>query len=36
MQAGIVVTGLLNIGIGFLMRAVGKNNVDKILPPVVT
>jgi len=36
MQAGIVVTGLLNILVGFLIRAVGKANVDKVLPPVVT
>ena len=36
MQAGIVVTGLLNIAVGFIVRAVGKANVDKVLPPVVT
>jgi len=36
MQAGIVVTGLLNIGVGFIIRAVGKAAVDKVLPPVVT
>ena len=36
MQAGIVVTGLLNIGVGFIVRAVGKAAVDKVLPPVVT
>lgn len=35
-QAGIIVTGLLNIGIGFVIRAVGKNAIDRILPPVVT
>jgi uracil permease len=36
MQAGIVVTGLLNILIGFLIRAMGKDRMDMILPPIVT
>ena len=36
MQAGIVVTGLINIAVGFLIRYVGKASVDKVLPPVVT
>jgi uracil permease len=36
MQAGIVVTGILNIAVGFIIRAVGKDAVDKVLPPVVT
>ena len=36
MQAGIVVTGLLNIGIGFLIRAIGKERIDMVLPPIVT
>jgi uracil permease len=36
MQAGIVVTGLLNIGIGFLIRALGKEKIDMVLPPIVT
>jgi uracil permease len=36
MQSGIVVTGLLNILVGFVIRAVGKDAVDKILPPIVT
>ncbi len=36
MQAGIVVTGVLNIAVGFIIRAVGKENLDKILPPIVT
>ena len=36
LQAGIVVTGVLNMLVGFLIRAVGKANVDKVLPPVVT
>jgi len=36
MQAGIVVTGILNILVGFLIRMLGKENLDKVLPPVVT
>ena len=36
MQAGIVVTGLLNIVIGFLIRAIGKEKIDMVLPPIVT
>ncbi len=36
MQAGIVVTGILNIVVGFIIRAVGKDVVDRFLPPVVT
>lgn len=36
MQAGIVATGILNILIGFLIKAVGKAALDKVLPPVVT
>lgn len=36
MQAGIVVTGILNIVVGFIIRAVGKAAVDRFLPPVVT
>ena len=36
MQAGIVVTGILNIIVGFVIRSVGKDAVDKILPPIVT
>jgi uracil permease len=36
MQAGIVVTGLLNILIGFLIRSIGKERIDMILPPIVT
>ena len=35
-QAGIVVTGLLNIAMGFLIRALGKEKIDMVLPPVVT
>jgi len=36
MQAGIVATGLLNILVGFIIRAIGKASLDKVLPPVVT
>ncbi len=35
-QAGIVVTGILNIIVGFIIRAVGKEAIDKVLPPIVT
>lgn len=35
-QVGIVATGLVNIIVGFLIRWIGKENLDKILPPVVT
>jgi len=35
-QAGIVVTGVLNILVGFLIRAVGKKSLDRVLPPIVT
>ncbi|MCL5429050.1 MAG: hypothetical protein M1347_04505 [Chloroflexi bacterium] len=33
MQAGIVVTGILNMLVGFVIRAVGKGAVDRVLPP---
>jgi uracil permease len=36
MQAGIVVTGVINIIIGFIIKAVGKAAIDKVLPPIVT
>jgi len=36
MQAGIVVTGLFNIIVGYVIRAVGKKALDRVLPPVVT
>jgi uracil permease len=36
MQAGIVVTGILNIIVGFIIRSVGKGALDKVLPPIVT
>src|SRR5258706_2967609 len=35
MQAGIVVTGLLNILVGFIIRRIGKDSLDKVLPPIV-
>jgi uracil permease len=36
MQAGILVTGVLNIIVGFIIKQVGKAALDKVLPPVVT
>lgn len=36
MQAGIVVTGILNIIVGLIIRALGKDKVDLVLPPIVT
>lgn len=36
MQAGIVVTGVFNIIVGYVIRAVGKKALDRVLPPVVT
>lgn len=36
-QAGILVTGVINILVGLIIRfAGGKNAIDKILPPIVT
>ena len=36
-QAGIVVTGVINILIGILIRFLGgKNAIDRILPPIIT
>jgi uracil permease len=36
-QAGIVVTGLVNVAFGLIIRfAGGRKTIDKILPPVVT
>src|SRR5687767_13127125 len=35
-QAGIVVTGILNILIGLIIRAVGKEKIDLVLPPIIT
>jgi len=36
MQIGIIATGILNVAIGYLIKAVGKSAVDRVLPPVVT
>lgn len=36
MQAGIVVTGVVNIAIGLLIQRLGKDALDKVLPPVIT
>lgn len=36
LQTGIVATGLINIVIGFIIKAVGKAALDRVLPPVVT
>ncbi len=36
LQAGIVVTGILNMLVGTLIRSVGKSAIDKVLPPVIT
>jgi len=36
MQAGIIVTGLLNIVVGFIIRTLGKDKIDMVLPPIVT
>ncbi|RMG89827.1 MAG: xanthine permease [Chloroflexi bacterium] len=36
MQAGIVVTGILNMLVGLLIKSVGKDALDKVLPPIVT
>jgi uracil permease len=35
-QGGIMMTGLLNILVGILIRYIGKETLDKILPPEVT
>ena len=36
MQAGILVTGLINIVVGLIIKAIGKDAIDKVLPPIVT
>ncbi|MBU1659949.1 MAG: xanthine permease [Chloroflexi bacterium] len=36
MQAGILVTGLINIIFGYIIKKVGKAAIDKVLPPVIT
>ncbi|HEY88552.1 MAG TPA: xanthine permease [Thermoflexia bacterium] len=35
-QVGIVATGIINILVGFLIAKVGKEGLDKVLPPVLT
>ena len=35
-QVGIVATGVVNIIVGFLIRYIGKESLDKVLPPVIT
>ena len=35
-QVGIMGTGVLNILFGFLIMRIGKANLDKVLPPVIT
>ena len=35
-QVGIVATGLVNIIVGLGIRWIGKDNLDKVLPPVIT
>lgn len=36
MQAGILATGVLNIIVGYIIKVIGKEALDKVLPPVVT
>jgi len=36
MQAGIIATGILNIIVGFVIKKLGKERLDRVLPPVVT
>ena len=36
MQAGILVTGVINIIVGLIIKAVGKAAIDKVLPPIIT
>jgi uracil permease len=36
MQVGIMLTGVLNIITGYIIRRVGKAAVDRVLPPVIT
>jgi len=35
-QVGIVATGVINIFVGFIIRIIGKESLDKALPPVIT
>jgi uracil permease len=36
MQAGILATGVINILVGLFIKWIGKDALDKVLPPVVT
>ena len=36
MQTGIIATGLFNILCGLLIKKIGKNALDRVLPPIVT
>jgi uracil permease len=36
MQAGILATGVLNVIVGYIIMRVGKDALDKVLPPVIT
>ncbi len=36
MQTGIIATGILNVIVGFAIRKLGKANLDRVLPPVIT
>jgi uracil permease len=36
MQAGIICTGFLNVIVGFVIKRLGKAQLDRVLPPVVT
>jgi uracil permease len=36
MQAGIIVTGILNMIVGYVIKRIGKDAIDRFLPPVVT
>jgi uracil permease len=36
MQAGILATGVINILVGLLIKWIGKDALDKVLPPIVT
>ncbi|MGH2735399.1 MAG: uracil-xanthine permease family protein [Actinomycetota bacterium] len=35
-QVGVVATGILNIVVGFIVQRVGKQRLDRVLPPSVT
>jgi len=35
-QVGIVLTGIFNILVGLLVQKIGKDRLDKVLPPIIT